>query len=351
MITITKKTENKNFDFVAIGDIVIDAFINLKAARVREEKGHPELCLSFADKIPYEKVDVIPAVGNSANASVSASRLGLKSALVTNVGADGDGRKCQEVLRDENVTTDFVKIHPDQKTNYHFVLLYQADRTILVKHAEFDYHLPNIGEPQWVYLSSLAENSLPFHQKIAKYLEENPEVKMAFQPGTFQMELGYEKLKNIYERTEMFFCNVQEAKRILGEAQPMILNECLKSDKKKTIIALLNEMKKLGPKIVIITDGPDGAYAYDGEKILFVPMYPDEKQPLDRTGAGDAFSSTVTSALASGKSLGEALLWGPINSMSVVQYVGAQKGLLTREKLEEFLKNAPESYKVSEIQP
>ena len=74
-----------------------------------------------------------------------------------------------------------------------------------------------------------------------------------------------------------------------------------------------------------------------------------KKEPLDRTGAGDAFSSTFTSALANGKSLEDALLWGPINSMSVVQYVGAQKGLLSREKLEEYLKNAPESYKVSII--
>ena len=341
--------KKNNFDFVAIGDIVIDAFINLKAARVREEKGHPELCLSFADKIPYKTVDVIPAVGNSANASVSASRLGLNSALVTNIGADDDGRTCQRVLEDEGVSTDFVKIHPDQKTNYHFVLLYHADRTILVKHAEFDYKVQDIGKPKWVYLSSLAENSLPYHNEISNYLKTNPEIKLAFQPGTFQMELGYEKLKNIYENTEIFFCNVQEAKRILGEIEPTILTDSFNSDKKKIIFRLLKEMKKLGPKIVVITDGPDGAYTYDGEKTLFVPMYPDQKEPFDRTGAGDAFSSTVTSALACGKTLEEALLWGPINSMSVIQYIGAQKGLLTREQLEKYLAEAPEDYKITEL--
>jgi hypothetical protein len=35
--------------------------------------------------------------------------------------------------------------------------------------------------------------------------------------------------------------------------------------------------------------------------------------------------------------------------MSVVQQVGAQAGLLPREKIEELLKNAPESYKVTEV--
>ena len=35
---------NNNFDFIAIGDIVVDAFINLKSARVREENAatHPQ---------------------------------------------------------------------------------------------------------------------------------------------------------------------------------------------------------------------------------------------------------------------------------------------------------------------
>jgi hypothetical protein len=35
--------------------------------------------------------------------------------------------------------------------------------------------------------------------------------------------------------------------------------------------------------------------------------------------------------------------------MSVVQQVGAQKGLLSREKLEEYLNNAPAEYKLSKI--
>lgn len=343
------KITNSEFDFVAIGDIVVDAFINLKAARVRDEKGQPELCFSFADKIPYEWLEVVPAVGNSANASVSAGRLGLRSALATDIGDDDNGRTCQRVLENENVAPDFIKIHSGEKTNYHFVLLYKADRTILVKHTEFDYCLSNIGKPKWVYLSSLAENSLPYHAEIGKYLRANPEINLAFQPGTFQMELGYEKLKEIYQISKVFFCNTQEAKRILGAVKPELLSSIMGKDQQIVIRELLIKMKELGPEIVVITDGTAGAYAYDGQKISWVPMYPDSRKPIDRTGAGDAFASAFTSALALGKSIEEALLWGPINSMSVVQFVGAQKGLLSREKLEEYLKTAPENYKVTEI--
>jgi ribokinase len=105
-------------------------------------------------------------------------------------------------------------------------------------------------------------------------------------------------------------------------------------------------MRALGPKIALITDGPNGAYAYDGTKMLKVPRYPDPRPPVNRTGAGDAMSSTFSVALALGKSLEDALLWGPVNSMSVIQYTGAQKGLLSREALLKFLSDAPASYRV-----
>ncbi|OGD66851.1 hypothetical protein A2442_02355 [Candidatus Campbellbacteria bacterium RIFOXYC2_FULL_35_25] len=333
--------ENTNLDFVAIGDIVIDNFIELIQAQVHEGDGRQKLCMNFADKIPYRNSTEITAVGNSPNAAVSAARLGLKTALITDIGNDSNGQRCLDSLKEDGVITDFITAHDNQKTNYHYVLLYKADRTILVKHAEFNYKFPDIGKPKWIYLSSLAENSLPYQIEVAKYSKANPEVKMAFQPGTFQIELGYEKMKEIYEASELFFCNMEEAERILKplgkEAESVDIKDLLKM------------MRELGPNIIVITDGPNGAYTYDGTDIWHMPMYPDSQEPFDRTGAGDSFSSTLTSALAAGKTIDEALMWAPINSMSVVQYLGAQKGLLTREKLEEFLANAPEDYKPKKL--
>ena len=332
--------KNKNLDFVAIGDVVIDNFIELKDAEVHQGEGREKICMNFADKIPYAKATEVSAVGNSPNASVSAARLGLNSALITEIGNDDDGKKCLESLKKDGVDTDFVRTHNGEKTNYHFVLSFNADRTILVKHAEFDYKMPDVGSPKWIYLSSLAENSLPYHDEIIEYLNEHPETKLAFQPGTFQMQLGYEKLKKVYQRSNLFFCNKEEAKRILTP---------IHNDVSDNIKELLSMMRELGPEIVVITDGPNGAYTFDGTDTWHMPMYPDPKPPVDRTGAGDSFSSTFASALALGKPIDEALMWGPINSMSVVQYLGAQERLLTKEKLEEYLANAPEDYKPQKI--
>ncbi len=333
--------ENNNkdkVDFLAIGDIVIDAFIKLKQANIHgtPDSSDYEICMPFADKVPYEDVLVAPAVGNAANAAVSASLLGLNSSLLSNIGDDKEGEACLDALKKAKIDTSLIKINPGIKTNYHYVLWYESDRTILIKHEIYPYVLPEIKEPKWIYFSSISETAFPFHYAVCDYLDNHPETKLAFQPGKNEIKLGKEKLQRLYKHAKIFFCNVEEAKKILG----------LDSSEIKE---LLTKIHDLGPETVVITDGPKGAYAYDGNEYLFMPPYPDSKPPYERTGAGDAFSSTIVSAIILGKTLPEALTWAGINSMSVVQEIGAQKGLLSREKIEEYLSKAPENYKVEKI--
>jgi ribokinase len=326
-------------DFLAIGDVVIDAFIKLKDAHVhcKIDTDACELCLRFGDKVPYESVTVIPAVGNAANAAVSASRLGLRSALLTNLGDDKEGEDCLSALKKDNVNTDLVKVNTGIKTNYHYVLWYGPERTILIKHEKYHYELGSIGEPKWLYFSSVSDSAFPFHNTVADYLDSHKDIKLAFQPGKNEIKLGKEKLARLYKRAEIFFCNVEEAEKILGKET-------------KDILELSKGIAALGPKIISISDGPNGAYLYLNNELWHIPIYPDIAPPMERTGAGDAFSSTFTAALALGKNPLEAFTWGPINSMSVVQEIGAQKGLLYREKLEEYLKNAPANYKAEKIE-
>lgn len=323
-------------NFLAIGDMVTDNFIELKDAAVHCNINNAdcELCVKFGAKIPYENAIEIKAVGNSPNAACSASRLGLTSGLVSSVGVDKAGDEAIQALKDENVVTDFIYKDERYPTNYHFVLRYGPERTILIKHAPFKYVLPNQDtQVEWVYFSSIGEHALPFHSEVVNWLKERPNTKLAFQPGTFQIKVGSDKLKDIYAMTEIFFCNKEEAQEILN-------------NKDNDIKSLIKEMHAMGPKMVVITDGPRGLHASDGKNIYSIPMYPDPKDPVDRTGAGDATSSTITSMIANGMELKDAILYGPVNSMNVVQYVGAREGLLSREKIEEYLQNAPEEYKI-----
>lgn len=324
-------------DVISVGDIVTDAFIKLidtQAHTYANEHG-TWLAMQFGTKLPFDHVEVLEAVGNAANAAVSFARLGLRTSFVTNVGGDQAGRDMIMALSKNNVDHRFVRINPDKKSNYHYVLWYKEERTILIKHEEYDYHWPHLSPaeiPRWLYFSSISEHAIPFHDQVAEWLSKNPDVKLAFQPGTFQLEAGVERLKDIYRQTEILICNREEAVTICGGDY-------------HNVHELLDKLHALGPKIVVVTDGPAGAYASDGKKRYQMPLYPDPAPPKERTGAGDAFASTFVAALVKGNTIEGALQWAPINSMNVVQQVGAQNGLLTEAKLEELLRHSPDWYR------
>jgi sugar/nucleoside kinase (ribokinase family) len=325
----------EKYDLICIGDVVMDAFIGLKEAKVEWDKKHehPELEMAFADKIPYESLMVAPAVGNASNVAVGARRMGLNTAILTAIGGDHYGTEILDLYHKEGVSTEYVKINTKLPTNYHFVLTYKAERTILIKHQTYVYDDPHSLDTKtdWIYFSSIAEHTLPFHRKVADYLKKHPNVRMGFNPGTYQLRFGAKNLAGIYRHTYALFVNREEAAFVLGT-------------NKEDIKFLFDGLHKLGPKVIVITDGPKGAYASDGACRFFMPPYPDPKLPISRTGAGDAFSTGFLCALIYGLPVQEALRWAPIESMHVVQYFGAQTGLLSKNALKVLLKKAPKNY-------
>ena len=176
-------------------------------------------------------------------------------------------------------------------------------------------------------LTSLPFETLDHQLEIARYAKANG-VKLAFQPGTFQIKLGTEALKEVYAVTEIFFCNKEEAQKILGTEE---------SDIKK----LMEGIRALGPKIVVVTDGPQGSNILDDSGAWHMPMYPDPAPPVSRTGAGDATASTCVAYIIKGLEPKEALMRGLINAASVVQGVGAQTKLLTDTEVEEWYAKRP----------
>lgn len=326
------------FDVLSVGDIVTDAFIKLfddKAFSYKDENGMNVLAMELGSKLPFDHAEIKEAVGNAPNAAVSFARLGLSSGLVSNVGGDAAGRDMINKLHAEKVDSRFVRINPDNKSNYHYVLWYKEERTILIKHEEYDYHWPDFKQkevPKWVYFSSISENAMDMHDDMAEWFENHPDTHLAFQPGTFQIAAGTERLARLYRETDVVLVNREEAVQVTGGNYDDVHD-------------LMNRLHELGPKIVCVTDGPAGAYASDGENRFKMPPYPDPAPPLERTGAGDAFSSAFVAALIKGANVESALQWAPINSMNVVQHVGAQEGLLTERQMAEFLHKAPDWYK------
>jgi len=329
------------YDFVAFGDIVIDAFIKLSDAEELTDHGVRELCVRFGEKVPFESVTEVLSVGNGPNAAVAAHKLGLNAGLVVHVGDDLNGERCIEDLRSRGIDTSLISRDAGFKTNYHYILQFGPERTILIKHELYPYTLPRFEiPPKWFYLTSLPFETLDHQLEIARYAQANG-VKIAFQPGTFQIKLGADALKDIYAATEIFFCNKEEAQKILDTEE---------SDVKK----LMEMIRALGPKIVVVTDGPKGSNILDDSgptspelrraSAWHIPMYPDPAPPVSRTGAGDATASTTVAYIIKGLEPKEALMRGLINAASVVQGVGAQTKLLTDTEIEEWYAKRPTDF-------
>jgi len=325
---------------LAIGDIFTDAFIKLNedVARVdTDPDGSKRISLPLGNKPPYDDVEIVKAVGPSPNAAVSMARLGLRPSLLAFMGDDQTGKEAQEYLQSEGISSELLSFAKGMKTNYYYVLRYGAERTILVKNEDYEYKWKEPSEePEWIYLSLLSDKSWQLHEDLLQYLNDYPNVKLAFQPGTFHFKWGKDKLSGIYRRSYIVMMNREEAVDVTGRSYDSIRE-------------LANGLHDLGPHIVVITDGPNGSYASYDWKLVTIPNYPDPAPPLDRTGAGDAFASTIVAGLALGESMDTALTWAPINSMSVVQKLGAQAGLLPIDEIKKFLADAPEDYKITEI--
>ncbi len=324
---------------LAIGDTFTDAFIELDKDTAKvdvDEAGKKWLSVEFGAKFPYNTVDIVQAVGPSPNAAVAFSRLGAESGLMTYIGDDETGEHTLQYLKEQGVKTDTVSVQPGAKSNYWYVLRYGADRTMLTKNEGYEYTWQEPEQvPDWIYLAQSGE-AWELHEEVLNYLEKHPETKLVFQPGTIHFKWGREKLAGIYARAEIVIMNREEAAQVLD----------LSID---SVADLANGFHALGAKVVVITDGPDGAYASDGARLFQMPNYPDPSAPVDRTGAGDAFASTFVTALALGEDIETALRWAPINSMNVVQHIGAQTGLLTREELVQHLANAPAEYELKQL--
>lgn len=292
------------------------------------------MCLEYADKIPVNSW--VEAVGgNAANSAVGLARLGIETGIVTSVGDDKEGKAVVRTLGREGVRTDWAKIEKGGITDESVILNYKGERTILAYHVPREYHLPqDLPSTNWVYLTSLNEKFEVLHRELLKWLKVHPETKLACNPGTHELKAGLGRNREILQKCEVLILNKEEAEEILQQ------NHC---DRKKIVAhgndelrGLLETLHRVGPKIVIITDGANGTYCYDGENFLFCDIFP--AQRLEMTGAGDAFSAGFLASLTLGENVSEAMRWGNANSASVIQKIGSQEGLLNREQLGKMLK-------------
>jgi ribokinase len=324
---------DSKYDLISVGDSSLDVFVypSESQALCSVDQKDCLICFSYGDKITVKNLE-FSVGGNAANNAVGVSRFGLSSAIVLTVGGDDIGQQIKDKLAKEKVDTSFVITQPETASNYSTVISYMGERTIFVYHAPRSYEFPvELPTAPWLYLTSMGESFQPFYQNTLEWLKKNPEVKLAFNPGSYQLKAGTSVLAPILARTHVIFINREEAEKIAG----------IEDSSGEKIKDLLIAISKLGPKISVITDGGEGSYIYDGTRFVHAGVLPVDA--YERTGAGDAFGSGCLSGIIKGKSLEESLLAGTLNSASVIGYTGPQKGLLRENEMSIWMERAKSS--------
>lgn len=286
------------------------------------------LAYEYGAKVTVDRLFVSTG-GGACNTATGFARLGLRTAIICEVGEDDAGRMVGRVLQGEGVEIGMMTHNSELQTAYSVVLTGPTgDRTVLVhRGAASSLTRPEVEwgivrQSRWVHLCSLSGESASLWQDFALCAEEHG-VKLSLNPGSHQLKQGLEGLRPALACAEVVYLNRREACLLTG------VEEKRSDEDEKQALQMLADC---GCKLVVMTRGGEGAIGYDGSEFCSVPA--PQVKVVSNLGAGDAFACACTAALHRGLPLPEALRVASLNSGSVVSYLDATSGLLSWETIE-----------------
>ena len=265
--------------------------------------------------------------GCAANVAVGLSRLGIEATCVSNVGDDEIGGWVVRELEKNGIKTECINKELGKKSDLSAIIVDEksADRVIFTNKnssGKLNLDREKFKEAEWFFISDVHGDWEAQVEEIFKIAKEEKK-HVAMNPREVYIKDNPQEVIAAFSRCELIFINKDEAIELLSQAGNFSATDL--NDEK----FLVQELKKLGTQIVVITDGVRGAWASDGGEVFFVPGR--KVNAVDSTGAGDAFASGFLGAYFKEKPLKVCLDWGIANSSSSVQFYGAIEGLLDEE--------------------
>lgn len=351
------------YDLVCVGDTTLDTFLKVHDAAVHCDlkTRECELCFRYGEKIPVEEVVQNPG-GNAANVAVGTATLGVKTALYAIVGEDDIGEKVRKLIGMRGVDTKFMSINKGKGTNYSTIISFKGERTILEMKYPAKLSFTRFPKAEWVYLTSIKQEPKTVYVPLVR-LKKQMGFKIAFNPGMYQLSHDSGDIVDFLRSVDVLIVNKEEAEMIVHkvESQKSKVNRNAKvvlrpaspelplrrgedeasqrgeqaQDDKEIIKGLYRIVEEGG--LVFVTDGERGAWGYDGMQMDHCEKFP-AKSVVDRTGAGDAFSSGVVAGFVRETRFPEVIRWGMANSAAALRKVGPQNGILDNREMGEVLR-------------
>lgn len=321
------------YDIISIGSATRDVFFgadDLKKLKNEEFSTGEAVCLGYGSKIEIKKM-ALASGGGGTNTAVTFARQGFKTACIGVIGSDLNGEEILRELKNEKINVDYFQKHTDDFTAYSVILvLPDGERTILSYKGEgqhFDVSkIPfNKLKTKWLFLDSLGGHYDLLRGAVDWAAERG--VKIAANPGGKELAHGLEKLKPLLKHFSVMIMNQEEAAGLTGIDY---------KDEEK----IFKFMDDLIGGIFVMTKGPEGVVVSDGQNVYRAGV-PDSPI-VERTGAGDAFSSGFVVQYIGGISdkrqvtgeekkeiIKRAIQFATANASSVVTQYGAKAGILS----------------------
>jgi nucleoside kinase len=265
--------------------------------------------------------------GAGANVAMVGAKLGLKTSLISAVGknfSESEYKKCMDEL---NIDTERMIVSEYEDTPTAFGLTNSTKDQIFYFYWGAGKEFAKSNTPRKTIESCeaihLATGDPTFNQKSSVVAKENEKI-VSFDPGQDLNMYDSEKLKNVIKNCTILFANHHEIERI---------TKSLKCD--------VNELKDIGPEIIVTTSGKDGSTVYtNNEKIKIDSIY---RPSVDPTGAGDSYRAGFLYNYIKGHDLEDCAKFASSVSSFIVEKQGCQTNLPTYKQVEkrmkEFYKN------------
>lgn len=289
--------------------------------------------IAFELGAKYKIEDRSESIGGvAANVAIGLAKLGLSPACYSHIGDDSSAEWIKKELAQNGVDTSLITHEKNFSSDLSAIIVDKksGDRVIFSNqkaNGKMKIVPENLENAQWFFIGDLHGDWEKHLDDICATAKER-KIRIANNPRQINIHDNPKKVLEIISETQVLFLNKDESIEILS-ALPAEFSEKELDDE----LFLVKKLRDLGPEIVVITDGLRGAWAFDGEKMIFaLGIKVDAK---DTTGAGDAFSSAFFSAYLKGKNLDKCLRWGIANSSNEVRFYGSIEGLLTEKEIEE----------------
>jgi ribokinase len=263
--------------------------------------------------------------GVAANVASGLARLGVKCACYSHIGSDDMADWITKELEKSGVSTGLISRENNFQSDLSAIIVDErsGDRTIFSNqkaNSRMEISPEKLKGAEWFYIGDLHGNWEEDADEIIQIARVNG-TKVAVNPREVNIRDNVKKIIEIIQASSVVFLNKDESIEILAGLGQNFSEKELNDE-----VFLIKKIKGLGPEAVALTDGVRGAWGYDGKNLFHTLAI--ENDPVDTTGAGDAFASGFFAAFIKGKALDEGLKWGAANSGNSVRFYGGIEGLL-----------------------